>query len=177
MRLFATRQRKVSAVLAAMALVVGGITSTAAGSDAAGPPSSDITGFVASYSPEGVLDVVVNYAGKVGNPPVEGIPVVGWILFGWSEATGNFFVSGDTNCTPETPKGGCLHFVQGLAPSVPTVCITAIAFVRDPQNQEGRIVDTAPDFRSEVCPGDRLQPEAGGNALAISLGETAVIAD
>ena len=87
--------------------------------DSQGPPCSEITNGDGGYSSAGVVDFTVFLQA----------PTCTFVNYSFfvTDTSGNP-VSGtqDANCIPETPDGGCVHFVFDLGTSGPdTVCISA----------------------------------------------------
>jgi hypothetical protein len=112
------------------------------GADAQGPPCAEITNGDGAYSLEGVIDFTVFLQ----------TPVCSFVTYTFvvTDTDGNTItsVSPDAEvCTPETPSGGCVHFLADLGDSGPsTVCVYATTTIG------GHLVDRAPNMSDPFCP-------------------------
>jgi hypothetical protein len=134
-------------VLALLALgltVVVAPTATPAGpDDAKGPQCTNITNGDGSYSLEGVVDFTVFLQA----------PVCSFADYSFfvTDTSGNAITpttaTGDTNCTSETPDGGCVHYVYTLPSGSPdTICVYATTSI------QGHLADRAPNASDTTCP-------------------------
>jgi hypothetical protein len=115
----------------------------APGSDAKGPPCSNITNGDLGYSLAGVIDATVFLQA----------PACSFVNYSFSvtDTDGNAIASLSPDaqiCTPETPDGGCVHFSANLGDSGPqTICVSAAT---DIQGQH--FADLAPNSFDASCP-------------------------
>jgi hypothetical protein len=133
------------------------------GADAQGPPCSEITNGDGAYSLEGVIDFTVFLQA----------PACSFVTYSFvvTDTEGHTLasVSPDAEiCTPETPGGGCVHFVADLGDSGPlTVCISATTEI-----QGRRVSDLAPNASDPICPpsSPSISLVKGGSGASGSFG-------
>jgi hypothetical protein len=141
-------------VLALLALgltVVVAPTATPAGpGDAKGPQCTNITNGDGGYGFDGVLDFKVFLQA----------PACSFVDYSFfvTDTSGNAIApttaTEDTNCTPETPDGGCVHYVYTLPSGSPdTICVYATTSI------QGHLADRAPNASDPTCPPS--SPSAG----------------
>jgi hypothetical protein len=133
--------------LLVLALIVFGLgvsaAQTALSADAQGPPCTNITNGDGGYSAEGVIDFTVflqaptcsfvRYSFFVTD--TSGVPIT------------PVTATQDADCTPETPGGGCVHYVYDLGSTgASTVCVYATT------DFHGHLADRAPDASDPACP-------------------------
>ena len=148
-------------ILALLALgltVVVAPTATPAGpGDAKGPQCTNITNGDGGYGFDGVLDFNVFLQA----------PVCSFADYSFfvTDTSGNAITpttaTEDTNCTPETPDGGCVHYVYTLPSGSPeTICVYATTSI------QGHLADRAPNASDLACPASSpsaaLDPGGGG---------------
>ena len=133
----------------------------AAPGDAQGPPCANITGGDPGYSVEGVItfDLFLQ------------APACSFVNYSFvvTDTSGNTLpgtLTQNADCTPETPDGGCVHFVYTLAsengfPSV--VCYSATTDI-----QGRHVADLAPNASDPTCP-----PSSPSFSVAIGSGGAA----
>jgi hypothetical protein len=114
------------------------------GADSQGPPCSEITNGDGGYSSAGVIDFTVFLQA----------PTCSFVNYSFfvTDTSGNpvalLSATQDANCTPETPNGGCVHFVSTLPSDGPdTVCISATTEI-----QGRHMSDLAPNQSDPTCP-------------------------
>jgi hypothetical protein len=133
-------------VLALLALgltIVFAPTATpAAPGDAKGPACANITNGDGGYSDAGVLDFTVFLQA----------PACSFVDYSFfvTDTSGNAITpvtaTQDGNCTPETPDGGCVHFVYDLTGAPDTICVYATTSI------QGHVADLAPNASDSTCP-------------------------
>jgi hypothetical protein len=134
-------------VLALLALgltiVFAPAATPAAPSDAKGPSCTNITNGDGAYSLEGVVDFTVFLQA----------PTCSFVDYSFfvTDTSGNAITPTsaieDTNCTPETPDGGCVHYVYTLPSGSPdTICVYATTSI------QGHLADRAPNASDTTCP-------------------------
>jgi hypothetical protein len=131
--------------------------------DAQGPPCSEITNGDGGYSLEGVIDFTVFLQA----------PACSFVTYTFvvTDTEGNTItsVSPDAEvCTPETPGGGCVHFLADLGATGPsTVCISATTEI-----QGRRVADLAPNASDPICPpsSPSISLVKGGSGASGSFG-------
>lgn len=134
-------------VLALLALgltVVVAPTATPAGpGDAKGPQCTNITNGDGGYGFDGVVDFTVFLQA----------PVCSFADYSFfvTDTSGNAITpttaTEDLNCTPETPDGGCVHYVYTLPSGSPdTICVYATTSI------QGHLADRAPNASDTTCP-------------------------
>ena len=128
--------------LLALGLTIALAPAASPAGDAKGPPCSNITNADRVYTAAGVVDVTV----FLQKPACESI---GYSFF-VTDTSGNPIgpvATQDANCAPETPDGGCTHFVVDLGSSGPsTICISATT------EKNNNVADLAPDVSDQFCP-------------------------
>lgn len=138
-------------VLALMAFGLSVVATPAAlpagGTDTQGPPCANISDGAGGYSnglrglPKGQLDFTVFLKA----------PACSFVTYSFfvTDTDGNPLTSSstpDSDCTPESPGGGCVHFVFQLGPDAPTtVCVSATTDIH------GHVADRAPDVVDQTC--------------------------
>ena len=139
-------------VLALMAfglsVVATPAASPAGGTDTQGPPCANISDGAGGYGdgvhgllPKGELDFTVFLKA----------PACSFVTYSFFVAATNgnpitSSITPDSNCTPESPGGGCVHFVFPLGVAGPTtVCVSATTDIH------GHVADRAPDVVDQTC--------------------------
>jgi hypothetical protein len=133
-------------VLALLALgltIVFAPTATpAAPGDAQGPPCSNITNGDGGYSAAGVIDFTVFL-----QSPTCSFADYSFFVTDTSGNPVTVAATQDSTCTPESPDGGCTHFVVDLGSSGPSiVCISATSAI------QAHVADLAPNLSDPTCP-------------------------
>ena len=142
--------------LLVLALLAIGLTTVlaptatpAAPGDAQGPACANITNGDGGYSDAGVVDFAVFLQA----------PACSFVDYSFfvTDTEGNALTPvtaiQDANCTPETPDGGCIHFVYTLPSGSPdTICVSATTSIKS------HVTDVAPNLSLTAC----LLKGAGG---------------
>jgi hypothetical protein len=134
-------------VLALLALgltvVVAPAATPAGPGDAKGPQCTNITNGDGGYGFDGVLDFTVFLQA----------PACSFVDYSFfvTDTSGNAITPTpaieDANCTPETPDGGCVHYVYTLPSGSPdTICVYATTSI------QGHLTDRAPNASDPTCP-------------------------
>lgn len=129
--------------LLALGLTIAFAPAASPAGDAKGPPCSNVTNGDGGYSNAGVLDFTVFLQTPTCN-------VVDYSFF-VTDTNGNAIApvtaAQDANCTPETPDGGCTHFVIDLGSTGPsTICVSATTSI------QSHVADVAPNLSDITCP-------------------------
>src|SRR5438034_6411259 len=120
-----------------------GTAGSAGVGDAQGPPCSNITNGDGAYGdgahvlPNGVIDFTVFLQAPACSFVTYSLAVTDTS----GAAITPLAATHDANCTPETPDGGCVHYVYSLDPSRPegdVVCVTGTTDIH------GHVADRAP---------------------------------
>jgi hypothetical protein len=139
-------------VLALLALgltiVVAPAATPAGPDDARGPLCSNITNGDGGYSDAGVVDFAV----FLQAPACSFVDYSFFVTDTGGNALTPITATQDANCTPETPDGGCTHFVVDLGSNGPTtICVSATSI-------QSHVADVAPNLSLTAC----LVKGAGG---------------
>jgi hypothetical protein len=134
-------------VLALLALgltiVVAPAATPAGPDDARGPLCSNITNGDGGYSDAGVVDFAV----FLQAPACSFVDYSFFVTDTGGNALTPITATQDANCTPETPDGGCTHFVFDLGSNGPaTICISATSAI------QAHVADLAPNLSDPTCP-------------------------
>jgi hypothetical protein len=130
-----------------LSVVATPAASPAGGTDTQGPPCANISAGDGGYSdglhgrPKGELDFTVFLKA----------PACSFVTYSFfvTHTNGNPLQSSgtpDSDCTPESPGGGCVHFIFELGDTGPsTVCVYATTDI------QGHVADRAPDGVDQTC--------------------------
>jgi hypothetical protein len=145
-------------VLALLALgltiVVVPTASPARPSDAQGPPCANITNGGATYSADGT---VITFDAFLQAPACSFVTYSFFVTDTSGVLLESTSVTQDTtNCTPDNPGEGCVHFVYTLASSGPDV----VCFYTTTEIQ-GHLVDLAPNASQPTCTGSTPSHSVG----------------
>jgi len=128
--------------LLALGLTIALAPAASPAGDAKGPPCSNITNAERSYSSAGVVDITV----FLQKPACANIDYSFFVTDTGGNPIGPAAIQ-DAICSPETPDGGCTHFVVDLGSGGPgTICISATT------EKNNNVADIAPDVSDPTCP-------------------------
>jgi hypothetical protein len=135
--------------LLVLALLAIGLTTVlaptatpAAPGDALGPACANITNGDGGYSDAGVVDFAV----FLQAPACSFVDYSFFVTDTGGNALTPITATQDANCTPETPDGGCTHFVVDLGSNGPTtICVSATTSIRS------HVADVAPNVSLTAC--------------------------
>jgi hypothetical protein len=139
----------VAAIGFGLSIFAAQAASPAGSSDAQGPPCSNITNGDGAYGdgahllPNGVIDFTVFLQA----------PACSFVTYSFAvtETSGAAITplaaTQDANCTPETPDGGCVHYVYSLDPNRPVGDVICVIGTTD---IHGHVADRAPSS-SDTC--------------------------